>query len=324
MNPTKWQVDLEMNSTISGQPSESAVVSYYTLKHASCYTIVACTFLVLYDTVLTIGQEVELIWRSSLTIPGLIYFISRYSSFLFSFVWLLTKISGSPTPARCQYDTIPIIKLVRLGYQCPSTCQVTIQVWLWAVFNKNRQLLFALGSLFLLFASLQFSASVVALSHLRVVEVSPVCVTIRDTVPHNLSLNETLMRAAAMRMPPFSITTILFSMTFSIFLLALLAYKSWMTYRPKPICAHELAGVLVRDSVTYCLMILALTIYNSLLITIAPSDLIQAGIGFEIALPSIASSRLLLNLRAADKRRERRTNVEGIHVEQWETMFHIT
>lgn len=66
-----------MNSTISGQPSESAVVSYYTLKHASCYTIVACTFLVLYDTgesfqllspsnlsteayaVLTIGQEVN-------------------------------------------------------------------------------------------------------------------------------------------------------------------------------------------------------------------------------------------------------------------------
>lgn len=70
--------------------------------------------------------------------------------------------------------------------------------------------------------------------------------------------------------------------------------------------------------------ILFLTIYNSLLITIAPSDLIQAGLGFEIALPSIASCRLLLNLRAADKRRERRMNVEGLLVDQWETMFHIT
>lgn len=66
-----------------------------------------------------------------------------------------------------------------------------------------------------------------------------------------------------------------------------------------------------------------LTLYNSLLITIAPSDLIQAGVGFEIALPSIASSRLLLNLRAADKQRERRTDVSDVRVEQWETMFHI-
>ena len=70
--------------------------------------------------------------------------------------------------------------------------------------------------------------------------------------------------------------------------------------------------------------ILILTIYNSLLITIAPSDLIQAGVGFEIALPSIASSRLLLNLRAADRKREKRTDVEGLLVDQWETMFHIS
>jgi len=310
-----------MNSTVSGQSSGAAVISYYSLKHAACYTIVSCTFLVLYDTVLTLGQEVELIWHSPFTIPGLIYFTSRYSSFLFAFVWLLTKVSGSPTVTRCM-----TLYQLSTWYAWATNVLVhlVVQVWLYAVFNKNRRLMYSLGAVFVVITWVQFSANVVSMSNLRVVETRPVCVTIQDKIPHDLSLDETLMRAAALRMNPLLLSTVLCSMVYSLFLLALLAYKSWVTYRPKPMRAHDLATVLVRDSVAYFLMILFLTIYNTLLITIAPSDLIQAGVGFEIALPSIASSRLLLNLRAADKRRERQTDVEGIFVDQWETMFHIT
>ena len=39
-----------MSDVVSSQPSNAAIVSYYTLKHASCYTIVSCMFVVLYDT----------------------------------------------------------------------------------------------------------------------------------------------------------------------------------------------------------------------------------------------------------------------------------
>ena len=54
------------------------------------------------------------------------------------------------------------------------------------------------------------------------------------------------------------------------------------------------------------------------------TDLIQAGVGFGIALPSIVSSRMLLDLRDVDEKRGRLADVQGVRVSEWETMFYIS
>ncbi|THH28432.1 hypothetical protein EUX98_g5753 [Antrodiella citrinella] len=320
-----------MNSTVSGQPSETAIISYVTLKHAACYTIASCTFLVLYDTVLTLGQEVNTylevtcFYYYSAPSAGISMFYTRTA--LLHQSLLIFSIGLGVVAYKTEWKGNSMMLYQLLNWYAWLTnvfVHLAIQVYIYAVFNKNRPLTFGLGVAFTVLTLVQCAANVISTSNLRVVETSPVCVTIHDTIPHDLSLDETLMRAAAQRMHPLLTSTILCSMAFSLFLLALLAYKSWITFRPKPMRAHDLAAILVRDSAAYFLMILVLTIYNSLLITIAPSEIIQAGVAFEIALPSIASSRLLLNLRAADKRRKKQTDVDGIPVDQWETMFHIT
>ena len=67
-----------------------------------------------------------------------------------------------------------------------------------------------------------------------------------------------------------------------------------------------------------------MVVFNVLMIVLAPYAIYQIGFGFGIALPSILSSHILLNLREVEKRRADRVDVYGLAVEQWETMFHIT
>lgn len=69
--------------------------------------------------------------------------------------------------------------------------------------------------------------------------------------------------------------------------------------------------------------IFVIGLFNALLVTLAPTDLVQAGVGFGIALPSIASSRILLDLREVDRKRQEQTDVRGLSVDQWETIFHV-
>ena len=74
---------------------------------------------------------------------------------------------------------------------------------------------------------------------------------------------------------------------------------------------------------TPSLRLLCLVLFNVLMVVLTPYALYQIGFGYAVALPSILSSHILLNLRAAEKHRAERTDVHGIAVEQWETMFHI-
>lgn len=52
--------------------------------------------------------------------------------------------------------------------------------------------------------------------------------------------------------------------------------------------------------------------------------LYQIGFQYNVVLPAILSSRILLHLRASEKAREDLVDVQGLPVEQWQTMFRIT
>lgn len=63
---------------------------------------------------------------------------------------------------------------------------------------------------------------------------------------------------------------------------------------------------------------------NTFAAALMPYALYQAGFGFNVALPSVLASRMLINLRAWERWREQRVDVNELPLEQWETMFHIT
>ena len=61
-------------------------------------------------------------------------------------------------------------------------------------------------------------------------------------------------------------------------------------------------------------------LWNALMMTLAPSNMIPMAVGFTIALPCILSSRILLNLREMDRKRQCQMDIEGIPLDQWETL----
>ncbi|KAG1761038.1 hypothetical protein EDD22DRAFT_35510 [Suillus occidentalis] len=60
-------------------------------KHFNSYWIVAASVVVVYDWVLTIGQEIELIWRQRWSLMTVLYLVIRYIGILFSVVNVLAN-----------------------------------------------------------------------------------------------------------------------------------------------------------------------------------------------------------------------------------------
>lgn len=60
---------------------------------------------------------------------------------------------------------------------------------------------------------------------------------------------------------------------------------------------------------------------NLLMMTLAPSNMIPAAVGYTIALPCILSSRILLNLREMNRQREDLMDLDGVPLDQWETLI---
>ncbi|KAK7694217.1 hypothetical protein QCA50_001397 [Cerrena zonata] len=65
------------------------VLRFYHFKELACDATIAAMFLILYDTVLTMGQEIDLVWRSAWSPPKFVYIMNRYSSILFATSYLL-------------------------------------------------------------------------------------------------------------------------------------------------------------------------------------------------------------------------------------------
>lgn len=63
---------------------------------------------------------------------------------------------------------------------------------------------------------------------------------------------------------------------------------------------------------------------NVVITAATPTSLYSAALGFNVAVPWVLSSRILLNLRAWEKYRECQVNVEGVDLTDWRTMFHLT
>ena len=66
-------------------------------------------------------------------------------------------------------------------------------------------------------------------------------------------------------------------------------------------------------------------VLTNVVMTVAtPTALYQACYGYQITLPCILSSRILLNLREWEKYREDQVDVQDLNLSEWPTMFHLT
>lgn len=85
-----------------------------------------------------------------------------------------------------------------------------------------------------------------------------------------------------------------------------------------PFTVHTRRNLLTHRSILFTVIAnMAMTIW-------APTALYQVGYGFNVVLPCVLSSRILLNLRQFEKYRESQVDVQGVDLSEWPTMFHLT
>ena len=70
--------------------------------------------------------------------------------------------------------------------------------------------------------------------------------------------------------------------------------------------------------------IFLIVLTNTVITAAAPTALYQACYTFNVVLPCVLSSRILLNLREWEKYREDRVDVQDVHLSEWPTMFRLT
>ena len=70
--------------------------------------------------------------------------------------------------------------------------------------------------------------------------------------------------------------------------------------------------------------IFCLVLTNVVMTAATPTALNSAALGFNVVVPWVLSSRILLNLRQWERYRESRVNVQGVNLTEWRTMFHLT
>lgn len=247
------------------------------------FNAVAATTLVMYEIVITSGQEITFIWRSSWSFIKLLYLLIRYYSLVFLLVnsyvstnlflsekfcrpYLLFELWGGPN------GLIPVVDFL-------------IITRIYALYDRNKMMgLFLLGIWLaecictLPLAGIGFKATRGAVSNL---------------LPGVLSGCQTLN--------PERVELVLISWglrsAFQAAYVCLTMFKFTGFLRIAGFSTTPLLKVFFRDGVGYFLIMFAACVFNTLLERFAPIALHGSGVSWNMAIVSITASRMLLNIR---------------------------
>ncbi|EKM54283.1 uncharacterized protein PHACADRAFT_123217 [Phanerochaete carnosa HHB-10118-sp] len=316
----------------TGTSLDVSVVRYFYLKQVTSYSTTSSMLLLLHDFLSSFNQEVELVWLSPWSPPKIVYLVNRYSSIIMGSIYLITLFFGAHTPTRC------MVLGAMGGWQSwisTTLVQVVLQTWLYAIYNHNRRPLYIISAI----SALLSGAVIVSLMHyafkLRFIMSYPICVqafaSSSGAGDASASLGIKVDLDSTTKFSPWLLAIYLTWMIFTIFLLVLIAYKVWRTFRQQVLTlvgpgdeGGSLARILLRDSLCYGGIIFVLVLMNMAMTIFAPTALYQVGYGFSDVLPCILSSRILLNLRGWEKYKEARANLQDVRLSEWPTMFHLT
>jgi len=117
------------------------------IRLVTCFDVAACT-LFIWDYILTIGMEVDLVWRSKWNFMKALYLFQRYSPFIDT-VWLVLyrQMAGNLTRTACRNIFYASSELFVFGL---AASEMILTLRTWAVWNRNRRLTVILPILYVL------------------------------------------------------------------------------------------------------------------------------------------------------------------------------
>ncbi|TFY71511.1 hypothetical protein EVG20_g1502 [Dentipellis fragilis] len=250
----------------------------------------------IYDYLLTLPDEVALIWGSHWTVTKAIFFLNRYIPFANIGIGIYSDFGYNTSNATCHalYSTIAWMII------CGVAVTMTIFILrTWAIWGKNQIIGYGLGILLLMAC---IAMSVLVQRILRSVEFTPV-------VPISPNLRGCFItKADTLQYICYAIT-----LAYESVIIVLTLIKGWQHLRTSN---SRLVVLLYRDGILAYLLIFASSIANVLVLLLGPLEYADLLILTQRVIHVILTNRIFLNIRrSALARRLVMTRPEVIELE---------
>ncbi|OCH89657.1 hypothetical protein OBBRIDRAFT_826438 [Obba rivulosa] len=254
---------------------------------------------VVYDIILTLPQEFDLVWMTKFTFPKALYFITRYGGLASLGVYLSGNIVIAPSELSCRrwlWYSVFIPSILN------ATGEALFMYRIYAVYGRSRKILAVLLAIWLTELSFSF---IVAVLNITTLNISPR--PLGDPLP-GCTLEETPAKYVHLDIASWVVdsagATCLFSLIIYNFFRDLNLNFSYRA--PKNFSISELKTLapvmvlFVRDGMTYFLLITTCYIVDVFISsTLSNRPLSQVTDPWVMACYAVASSRLYLNLRGS-------------------------
>ncbi|KAF9035730.1 hypothetical protein BDZ89DRAFT_1062012 [Hymenopellis radicata] len=255
---------------MDAQSQSQLLALFEALQHQRLSTVIT-----VFDYLLTLEQEVELIWGSEWTITKLLYLVTRYAPFVNACVLLWRTLSQ-------------VIKwMATAGIML---AEVILTVRTWAVWNRHRFLTVCMPALFLASSVAAFTVMGIFLSSLQFL-----ILPLPD-------LKGCLLSAAN---PIFRWDFITY-MIYEVVMLLLMVVKSYQQCKfSRRHCVRSMTRGVVREArigVMYYIYLSVLNITNVILISSLAPDLLGLLALLERVVHAMLACRVITNIRAQAKK----------------------
>ncbi|KAE9390329.1 hypothetical protein BT96DRAFT_1002400 [Gymnopus androsaceus JB14] len=248
---------------------DDIVRDVYATRYAS-----TASAIIVYDHLLTLDNELELIWRSSWSIGKILFIINRYYT-------LISVVVNN----YALFGTLSLRFFHWQGWTGLIACMISetiLQMRLYALYNLNKKILGLMVGSFLL-----ASASSATIMGIVLRQFNAVSVPQLGCMPAQLP-------------PSYFYTFWIPILAFESLLCVLALVRGFQTYRARGSLfqSERLVGVLIRDSVCYYVVMFQAYLV-CLLIWLLNIDLLEVPIGFTIAFSCVLGNRVILNVKKA-------------------------
>ncbi|KAF8515171.1 hypothetical protein JB92DRAFT_80135 [Gautieria morchelliformis] len=249
--------------------------SFISMQATRYSTISALAFLI-YNHALTIDDEIEYVWKRQWSLGKILYILSRYFGSLTLILHCMVLLSKPFTPKVCGvfFPVDGVAWNVAL-----LISEFILQARIFAVYDRSKAVL-----AFMMVLCIAEKASTLIL-----LNDAPDNGNDSSTAPGSLGCF-----ASNLPQTPIFKFSWLPVLIYETILCLLMVYKAWMVYIQFGF--YPLLSLIIRDSIFYYFSVCATLLLNCLIWILQPGW-IQFALGWALAVPCVAGSRLLLNMR---------------------------
>lgn len=257
----------------------------------------ASSAIIVYDHLITLDDELDLIWSGPWTVGKGLFILNRYyfllSVFVNNYGLLWAKLNDNFCLRFFQWQGWT-------GWFACALAEVILQMRIYALFFHERRVHIIMITCFVLTASASAAIMGYVLTHIDVLSRIPF-----TDVTFCFSPN----------IPDWFFAFWIPILVFESLLCALALLRGFQTFRTDQgifQSSRYLVRILVRDSIMYFLIMFVTYLTNLLVWVVGPVSLLEIPIGFTVALSCALGNRVILNVRKANREAEQNgVNVDG-------------